>query len=60
MLVGGWWDAMSAYHSPGAGSYTLQARATGWTGNTQPATVPFNTLGYVFWAVVNQPVTVTD
>jgi DMSO/TMAO reductase YedYZ molybdopterin-dependent catalytic subunit len=48
-----WWPQ-------GPGSYTLQARATDWAGNTQPATVPFNTLGYLFWAVVNQPVTVAD
>jgi DMSO/TMAO reductase YedYZ molybdopterin-dependent catalytic subunit len=44
----------------GAGSYTLQARATDWAGRTQPATVPFNTLGYLFWAVVKQPVTVAS
>ena len=44
---------------PGPGSYTLNARATDWSGRTQPATVPFNTLGYLFWAVVNHPVTVT-
>jgi len=48
-----WWPQ-------GPGDYTLQARATDWAGNTQPATVPFNTLGYLFWAVVNQPVTVAD
>jgi DMSO/TMAO reductase YedYZ molybdopterin-dependent catalytic subunit len=43
---------------PGPGRYTLQARATDWSGNTQPATVPFNTLGYLFWATVKHPVTV--
>ncbi len=48
-----WWPQ-------GPGNYTLQARATDWAGRTQPATVPFNTLGYLFWAVVNQPVTVAD
>ncbi|MGZ4168352.1 MAG: sulfite oxidase [Solirubrobacteraceae bacterium] len=42
----------------GPGSYVLQARATDWLGRTQPATVPFNTLGYLFWAVVKHPVTV--
>jgi DMSO/TMAO reductase YedYZ molybdopterin-dependent catalytic subunit len=45
---------------PGPGSYTLQARATDWAGRTQPATVPLNTLGYLFWAVVKQPVTVSS
>jgi hypothetical protein len=43
---------------PGPGNYALQARATDWAGRTQPATVPFNTLGYLFWAVVKHPVTV--
>jgi DMSO/TMAO reductase YedYZ molybdopterin-dependent catalytic subunit len=41
------------------GSYTLQARATDRSGLTQPLTVPFNTGGYLFWAVVQHPVTVT-
>jgi DMSO/TMAO reductase YedYZ molybdopterin-dependent catalytic subunit len=40
------------------GQYTLMARATDEEGNTQPAQVPFNQLGYDFWAVVNHPVTV--
>ncbi|HEX3831293.1 MAG TPA: hypothetical protein VHW04_04935 [Solirubrobacteraceae bacterium] len=44
---------------PGPGSYTLQARATDWTGQTQPATVPFNTGGYLFWAAVNHAVAVS-
>ena len=45
---------------PGPGNYTLQARATDWAGQTQPATVPFNTLGYLFWAIIKQPVTVAS
>jgi hypothetical protein len=45
---------------PGPGAYTLQARATDWAGRTQPATVPFNTLGYLFSAVVKHPVTVAS
>jgi len=45
------WDAVP-------GNYVLKARATDTEGNTQPDTVPFNTLGYSFWAVVNHPVTV--
>ena len=51
------WDY--PWRPPGPGSYTLQARATDWVGNTQPDTVPFNTLGYLFAAVVQHPVTVT-
>jgi DMSO/TMAO reductase YedYZ molybdopterin-dependent catalytic subunit len=45
---------------PGPGGYTLQARATDWAGRTQPATVPFNTLGYLFGATVKHPVTVAS
>jgi hypothetical protein len=40
------------------GNYTLQARATDWAANVEPATVPFNTLGSLFGAVVKHPVTV--
>jgi len=43
---------------PGPGTYQLLARATDWAGTTQPDTVPFNTNGYQFWAVVRHPVTV--
>lgn len=45
--------------APAAGNYELLARATDWSGHTQPATVPFNDLGYLFWAVVKHPVVVT-
>jgi hypothetical protein len=41
------------------GSRELLARATDFAGNTQPDTVPFNNGGYLFWAVVRHPVTVT-
>jgi len=44
---------------PGPGNYQLLARATDRAGTTQPETVPFNTNGYLFWAVVRHPVTVT-
>jgi DMSO/TMAO reductase YedYZ molybdopterin-dependent catalytic subunit len=44
---------------PAAGDTTLLARATDRSGRTQPDTVPFNTGGYEFWAVVRHPVTVT-
>ena len=42
-----------------AGSCTLRARATDATGVTQPDVAPYNTLGYLFGAVVAHPVTVT-
>jgi sulfane dehydrogenase subunit SoxC len=45
------WDARP-------GSQILMARATDKRGNVQPMTVPFNALGYQFWAAVRHPVTV--
>ena len=45
------------WHTPSPGSYTLQARATDITGATQPVTVPFNTLGYLFDGIVQHPIT---
>jgi hypothetical protein len=44
--------------APAPGAYTLRARATDVTGVTQPDTVPHNTLGYLFGAIVRHPVTV--
>ncbi len=44
---------------PAAGSYELLARATDGGGRVQPDAVPFNDNGYLFWAVVRHPVTVT-
>ena len=41
-----------------AGAYELLARATDRDRRVQPATVPFNDAGYLFWAVVKHPVTV--
>jgi len=41
-----------------AGSYELLARATDGTGRPQPTQAPYNTLGYLFGAVVRHPVTV--
>jgi DMSO/TMAO reductase YedYZ molybdopterin-dependent catalytic subunit len=43
---------------PSVGTYELLARATDKDGRTQPDTVPFNSEGYLFWAVVRHPVTV--
>ena len=45
------------WRPPTAGEYALLARATDATGATQPDTVPPNTGGYQFWAVVRHPVT---
>jgi DMSO/TMAO reductase YedYZ molybdopterin-dependent catalytic subunit len=45
------------WQTPSPGSYTLQARATDITGATQPVTVPFNTLGYLFDGIVRHPIT---
>jgi DMSO/TMAO reductase YedYZ molybdopterin-dependent catalytic subunit len=40
------------------GARQLLARATDTAGRTQPDTVPYNTGGYLFWAVRRHPVTV--
>jgi sulfane dehydrogenase subunit SoxC len=40
-----------------AGEHRLRARATDHKGNTQPDSVPFNTQGYMYWGVVEHPVT---
>jgi sulfane dehydrogenase subunit SoxC len=49
------WDFAWEAH-PGA--YTIMTRATDDKGKTQPLTVPWNELGYEFWAVLRHPVTV--
>ncbi|WP_165225522.1 sulfite oxidase [Aquisphaera insulae] len=40
------------------GQYTLKARAVDDLGNTQPLTVPYNSMGYLFSAIAGHPVTV--
>jgi DMSO/TMAO reductase YedYZ molybdopterin-dependent catalytic subunit len=40
------------------GNYRLQARATDDQGTVQPASVPFNEKGYVYWGIVTHPVKV--
>jgi sulfane dehydrogenase subunit SoxC len=40
------------------GAYTIMTRATDDKGNTQPLMVPWNELGYEFWAALRHPVTV--
>ena len=58
-LPNAWTRWKVAWTPPAAGAYTLQARATDSAGRVQPDTVPFNDLGYLFWAVVKHPVAVT-
>jgi DMSO/TMAO reductase YedYZ molybdopterin-dependent catalytic subunit len=52
------WQRWEYPWHPAPGSYALRARATDETGVTQPETVPHNTLGYLFGAIVRHPVTV--
>ncbi|GAA4444810.1 hypothetical protein GCM10023170_022710 [Phytohabitans houttuyneae] len=52
------WQRWELPWHPAPGAYTLRARATDVTGVTQPETVPHNTLGYLFGAIVRHPVTV--
>jgi DMSO/TMAO reductase YedYZ molybdopterin-dependent catalytic subunit len=54
----GWQLWEYPWHTPRPGSYTLQARATDITGATQPGTVPYNTLGYLYNGIVQHPVTI--
>ncbi|MEV0901476.1 sulfite oxidase [Actinoplanes sp. NPDC049802] len=53
---GGVWQRWEIDWTPAAGSHTLLARATDVRGNTQPDVARYNTLGYVFDAVVRVPV----
>jgi DMSO/TMAO reductase YedYZ molybdopterin-dependent catalytic subunit len=55
----GWQRWEFRWRPPAAGLYTLRARATDVTGATQPARTPYNTLGYLFGAIVAHPVSVT-
>lgn len=52
------WAQWSIPWNPAPGSYTIRARATDSRGNTQPWSVPFNAQGYLYWAVVDHPITV--
>ncbi|GIG88347.1 sulfite oxidase [Plantactinospora endophytica] len=54
----GWQQWEISWKPPASGTYALRARATDVTGATQPDTVPHNTQGYLFGAVVRHPVTV--
>lgn len=55
----GWVRWEFPWHPRRPGRYELLARATDEAGATQPATVPSNTFGYLFGAVVRHPVTLT-
>jgi DMSO/TMAO reductase YedYZ molybdopterin-dependent catalytic subunit len=55
----GWQRWEYPWQPPAAGSYLLRARATDTAGNVQPDQTTYNTLGYLFDAVVQHPVTVT-
>jgi DMSO/TMAO reductase YedYZ molybdopterin-dependent catalytic subunit len=55
----GWLRWEYPWHPRSAGAYELLARATDDTGATQPDTAAFNTLGYLFGAVVRHPVVVS-
>jgi DMSO/TMAO reductase YedYZ molybdopterin-dependent catalytic subunit len=50
------WQRWEVDWRPAAGPHELLARATDVRGNTQPDVAEFNTLGYLFDAVVRHPV----
>ena len=56
--AGNWVQFSYSFPPQPAGSYELWARATDVSGRTQPATVPFNSLGYLFGAIVRHPVVI--
>ena len=57
-LPGAWVRWRIPFTPTRAGVRELRARATDDHGRRQPDSVPFNTGGYLFWAVVRHPVTV--
>jgi DMSO/TMAO reductase YedYZ molybdopterin-dependent catalytic subunit len=52
------WTRWELPWTPPAGAHELLARATDWSGLTQPDTVEPNSGGYGFWAAVRHPVQV--
>jgi DMSO/TMAO reductase YedYZ molybdopterin-dependent catalytic subunit len=57
--AGGAWVQFSYVFPPQpSGTYELWARATDASGRTQPATVPFNSAGYLFDGIVRHPVVI--
>ncbi|MFC3987710.1 molybdopterin-binding protein [Actinoplanes siamensis] len=53
----GAWQRWELDWRPAAGAHSLLARATDVHGNSQPDVARYNTLGYLFDAVVRVPVT---
>jgi len=51
------WVRWSAPVDLAPGEHRLRARAIDRMGNTQPDSVPFNTQGYLYWGVIEHPVT---
>jgi Oxidoreductase molybdopterin binding domain/Mo-co oxidoreductase dimerisation domain len=56
--TGTWTQFTYSFPPQPSGTYELWARATDTGGRTQPATVPFNSLGYLFGAIVRHPVVI--
>jgi DMSO/TMAO reductase YedYZ molybdopterin-dependent catalytic subunit len=56
--TGTWTQFTYSFPPQPSGTYELWARATDASGQTQPATVPFNNLGYLFGAIVRHPVVI--
>ncbi|MBE1462550.1 sulfite oxidase [Kibdelosporangium phytohabitans] len=54
----GWLQWEFPWRPKEPGAYTLRARATDFTGATQPEVTPYNTQGYLFDGIVQHPVTV--
>ncbi len=52
------WVRWSLPWEPPPGEHRLRARATDHKGNRQPESVPYNTQGYLYWAVVDHRVTI--
>ncbi|MGW5414594.1 sulfite oxidase [Actinomadura geliboluensis] len=55
----GWTRWEFPWRPHASGRHELLARATDETGTSQPFNAPYNTLGYLFGAVVRHPVTVS-
>lgn len=56
---GAWQRWLVPWRPTTPGAHTLRARATDVTGASQPDQTTFNTMGYLFDAVVEHPITVT-
>jgi DMSO/TMAO reductase YedYZ molybdopterin-dependent catalytic subunit len=56
--AGSWVQFTYSFPPQPSGTYELWARATDASGRTQPDTVPFNNLGYLFGGIVRHPVVI--